>query len=440
MTPQPDRNPASDPAADVGVAAGESVDDRLRARRLARMRLFATGLLALMAAVFVLCGLVPRRWPALGPALAYLRAFSEAGMVGACADWFAVTALFRRPFGLPIPHTGIIPRKKDQIGDALGGFIAENFLTETVLEAKLRQLEVARWGAAWLRAPDHADGLARRLTGVLREILRLVAPETRRDLTAAMVEDLARALPAAPLAASLVRAVWDQGRSQALLDRLLDLVSRVLATNEALIREQIAGRTFSWAPRWLDRKIADKIVKVLGEVVEDMRRPDHPWRAQVGQSVYRLLERLESDSALRERIDGLKRDILAHPVVLANLGQVWTAAEERLNPPTPEGQRALTDTATRLLISLGEWLERHDDAREILNAWARLAAGQVIAPRRHEIGGFIAEIVAGWDTRSIVEKLELQVGRDLQYIRINGTLVGGAVGLAIFTVSRWLAL
>jgi uncharacterized membrane-anchored protein YjiN (DUF445 family) len=405
-------------------------------RRLIFMRWVASGLLALMALVFVACSLGLRRWPQL----AYVRAFAEAGMIGACADWFAVTALFRRPLGLPIPHTGLIPRKKEQIGAALGGFIAENFLTEAVLEARLRQLELARWGAAWLREPANVASLGARLTSLMQELLRLVSPQARRALTAAVASDLARNLPAATLAASGLRALWVEGRSQALLDQLLEVVAGALADNETLIRDQIAGRTFRWAPQWLDRKIADKILKVLAEVVEDMRRPDHPWRAQVSVAVERFIERLDADPALRERIERFKRDLLEHPLILDRLDGLWSRAEEWINPQTPEGRQALADMASRLLRAGGDWLETHDDARDILNGWARLAARDVIAPRRHQIGAFVAEVVAAWDTRSIVDKLELQVGPDLQYIRINGTLVGGCVGLAIFCLARWLSL
>jgi uncharacterized membrane-anchored protein YjiN (DUF445 family) len=425
-------------ALELGRTGHDGVE-KASMRRLMVMRWVASGLLALMAVAFVACGLAARRWPGIAPELAYPRAFAEAGMVGACADWFAVTALFRRPFGLPIPHTGLIPRNKARIGEALGGFIADNFLTQTVLEGKLRQLEVGRWGAAWLREPGHSANLAERLTRLLRELLSLVSPQTRRSLTAALASDLTSNLPAATLAAGVLRTLWVEDRSRALLDRGLDLVAKALADNEALIRGQIAGRTFRWAPKWLDRRIADKILKVVAEVVEDMRRPDHPWRAQASVAIEDFLERLDTDPVLRARIERLKRDLLAHPLILDQLDGLWSAAENWINPKTPEGRRRLTGMVCRLLAAAGDWLETRDDARDILNAWARLAAREVIAPRRHQIGAFVAEIMAGWDSRGIVEKLELQVGPDLQYIRINGTLVGGCVGLAIFCGARWLS-
>jgi uncharacterized membrane-anchored protein YjiN (DUF445 family) len=414
----------------------DGAGDAARARRLNIMRAVATGLLGLMAVVFALCGHFAGRWPWLS----YVKAFAEAGMVGACADWFAVTALFRRPLGLPIPHTGLVPRKKDEIGVALGEFIAENFLTEAVLGAKLLQLEIGRWGAAWLRDPANAARLANQLTSLLHELLDLVTPQMRRDFVAIVARDLASALQAAPLASSMLRALWVDGRTQAFLDRILDFASRALTTNEELIRSQVTGRTFRWAPKWLDRKIADRIIRALAEVVQEMREADHPWRQQVTDSVNELIDRLDCDPALRERVEGLKRELVAHPLVLGNLERIWSQAENYMNPPTPEGRLALTEIATRLLSGVGGWLEERGDARESFNTWARLAVQNVIAPRRHEIGKFIAEIVAGWDTRSIVEKLELQVGGDLQFIRINGTLVGGCVGLAIFIVAKMLSL
>jgi len=415
--------------------AGPS-DDATRAARLRAMRLAATGLLAAMAVVYVLASLYVGKAPWLG----WVRAFAEAAMVGACADWFAVTALFRRPFGLPIPHTGIIPRNKDRIGEALGDFIANNFLTAEILEGKLRQLEVARWGAGWLREPGHAAALADRLVRLIPELLQLSTPQARRQFIAAITADAAAAVPAGPLAASALRAVWSEGRSQAILDRGLDLAAGYLARNQDLVRAELAGKTFRWLPRWLDNRIADKALQVLTEVIEDLRRPDHPWRERIGQAVADFIERLDTDPELRARAEEVKRSVMSHPVLLERLADIGAALEARLNPQTPEARQAIADWLAAQLARLGAWLDERSDAREIFNAWARQASQRIIAPRRHEIGRFIASVVADWDAQGVVDKLELQVGADLQYIRINGTLVGGLVGLAIYGVSRALGL
>jgi uncharacterized membrane-anchored protein YjiN (DUF445 family) len=411
--------------------------EAMRARGLQRMRWVATGLLGLMAVVFVLASLFAGRWTGL----AYVRAFAEAAMVGACADWFAVTALFRRPFNLPIPHTGIIPRSKDRIGEALGEFIAENFLTEAVLDAKLRQLEIARWGAGWLRQPDNARRLAVRITAAIPQLVELAPVQARRELITVAATGLIRAIPAAPLAATILGVLWSGGRAQPLLDRGLDLLAGYLAANEPAIRSQVRGRALRWAPAWLDRRIGDKVVAALADIVGEMRDPEHPWRLELEAGVTGFIERLRTDPELRAKGEELKAALLKDPgPLVAHLEQAWTRFADRLRADGTEGQGDLAGPLARAIVTLGGWLDADADSRATLNAWARAAAGRLIAPQRHVIGRFIAQVVAGWDTRSIVEKLELQVGRDLQYIRVNGTLVGGLVGLLIFVAARRLGL
>jgi uncharacterized membrane-anchored protein YjiN (DUF445 family) len=408
-----------------------AVQDRSQASRLRLMQLAATALLASMAAVYVVTGF----WPRPAPWLGYVRAFAEAASVGACADWFAVTALFRRPFGLPIPHTGIIPRNKDRIGEALGAFIADNFLTAEILEAKLRQLEVGRWGAAWLRQPSNANILAARLIGLLPELLALSTPAARRRFVGAIVTDAIAAAPAASLASGALRALWSGERGELILDAGLDLIARSLANNQDLVRAAVAGRTYSWLPRWLDRKITDKILRALSEALEEMRNPEHPWRERVRDYLDDFIDRLESDPALGERAEEIKRQIASFPPLLARIGEFSDALEAWLRPKTDEDVRNLSERLARLLADFGAWLYDEAEAIEIFNAWARLAVRRTIAPRRQEIGKLIASVVAGWDARNVVEKLELQIGADLQYIRINGTIVGGLVGVLIYTLS-----
>jgi uncharacterized membrane-anchored protein YjiN (DUF445 family) len=395
------------------------------------MQLIATGLLAAMAALYVVTGL----WVQGAPWLRWVRAFAEAATVGACADWFAVTAVFRRPLGLPIPHTGIIPRNKDRIGDALGAFIADNFLTVEILEARLRQLEVGRWGAAWLREPRNAAAVADRLVKLVPELLELSTPAARRRFVGGLAADVIASVPAAPFAAALLRALWSGGQSAAILDAGLDLVARSLQQNQDLVRAEVAGRTYRWLPRWIDARIADAVLGGLSRTLEEMRQPDHPWRDRVGRHLEDFTLRLESDPELAERAEAIKRRIAAHPGLQARLGDLSDALEARLHPQSDAEARLLADRLAGWLAGLGAWLYDEAEAIEIFNDWARLAAQRTIAPRRWEIGRAIASIVAAWDARSVVEKLELQVGPDLQYIRINGTIVGGLVGLLIFSLS-----
>ena len=400
------------------------------------MQLAATGLLVSMAALYIALGF----WLSAAPWLAYVRAFAEAATVGACADWFAVTALFRRPLGLPIPHTGIIPRNKDRIGDALGAFIADNFLTPDVLEARLRRLEIGRWGAGWLRQRRNAALVAERFVKLAPELMDLATPQARRQFVGTIASDVIAAVPAAPLAAGALRAVWGEAQRDALLDAGLDLIASALAQNEALIRAEVAGRTYRWLPRWVDQRIADAVLNGLMQTLAEMRRPDHPWRARLSSYVDDFITRLETDPALGAKAEEIKRQITSHAILADRLGGVGDALERWLRPATDDQARALTERLAGWLSGLGAWLYDQDEAIAIFNDWARLALQRSVAPRRRQIGRVIAGVVASWEAGSVVEKLELQVGADLQYIRINGTIVGGLVGLAIFTLSGVLHL
>jgi uncharacterized membrane-anchored protein YjiN (DUF445 family) len=412
-----------------GLAASSA--DARRARSLARMRLAATALLALMAVVFVLASLGAPRWPAL----AYVRAFAEAGVVGACADWFAVTALFRRPLGLPIPHTAIIPRNKDRIGEALGDFIAENFLTEAVLDDKLRALQVARWGGDWLQQPQNARRLARRIAVLLPEVLGAAPPGLIGGLAGSAVLAAARATPAGPAAARLLGGAWREGYGEALIDRGLALAADYVAGHPETIRHVVAAHAPGWL-RWFDKWLAGKVADGLAEALAEMRAPDHRLRRELRVAVARWLRRLRGDPGLQREIEDWKERLLAQPAFKAELARLGQELEGRIGRELAAEPRGLAVRLERALRQLGAWLGQDSPARDRLNAWARELATRVIAPRRQEIGRFVAEVVAGWEARSVTEKLELHVGKDLQYIRINGALIGGLVGLAVYSLAR----
>jgi uncharacterized membrane-anchored protein YjiN (DUF445 family) len=397
------------------------------------MQAIATGLLALMAVVFVGASLGVRSWPWL----AYVRAFSEAAMVGACADWFAVTALFRRPLGLPIPHTGIIPRNKDRIGQSLGVFIADNFLTVEVLEGKIRQLELARWGGDWLRKPENARALAQRIAALAPEVLDAGAAESLRRAAAAGATAAVRAVPAAPTASRILSAAWNDGRAQPVLDWAVARLADYLDAHAETIQAAVEAKSYPWMPKFVDRIIAEKITAGLLQLLNEMSEPDHPWRRDLGVEIERFILRLAEDPELHARGEALKARLMADPGLRRQAEAIWIDLEARLRGGASQ---TFADTLETLLRSIGEWLYSDAGAHGRLNEVAEAVARRVIAPRRQEIGRFVAQVVASWDTRSITEKLELQVGKDLQYIRVNGTLVGGLAGLSIHIVSQAVGL
>ena len=406
-----------------------------RVTDLRRMRVIATLLLVAMTVVFAATSAAQERWEWL----AYVRAFAEAGMVGACADWFAVVALFRRPLGLPIPHTGIVPRNKTRIAGALGRFITNNFLTPKVLSEKLVQVDAAQWVADWLGSPDNAKRVARNAAVVVPEVARALPRELMTDALGHSIVAGIRAVPAAPVAGNLLAIVWAQGQTQKVLERAIAFAETALAANKDFIRAKVEASSSRWIPRWLDGMVADKIVTTTAATLAEMRDPAHPWRLELKAGVEGLIERLSSDPVLRADVEAAKNAFLDDPLFIAHVTAMWEEIDARL--PTDVAAHAETIAAgvEYSLLSAGRWL-REDEALKVkINRWIRYLVTRTISPRRAEIGAFVTNVVEAWDSTTLVNRLELQVGKDLQYVRINGTLVGGLVGLLIFIAAKWIA-
>jgi uncharacterized membrane-anchored protein YjiN (DUF445 family) len=403
-------------------------------RDLRRMRFFATALLALMSAIFAATYVIGLRWRWLG----YLRAFAEAGMIGACADWFAVVALFRHPFGVPIPHTAIVPRNKERIGGAIGRFISNNFLSPRVLTAKIREIDAVGWMARWLSSPANASRVAQRAARSLPQILQTLPREELNAFLARAARHGIEAVPAAPLASKILSVLWAQGETQALVERAIVMAASALSDNRDMIKATVTQKSSRFIPKWVDAIVANKIVSGLSQLLQEMRDPAHPWRTELGSSVEKLIEDLAVNPEMHERGEEFKVAILRNPVVLQQVSRLWTEIESRLDSNADSYADQISDALEQALITLGQRMADDQKLHATVNNWIRIAALRLIAPRRAEIGAFITQVVERWDTETLVNRIELQVGRDLQYIRINGTLVGGLVGLIIFTVTRLL--
>ncbi|MGE5502892.1 MAG: DUF445 domain-containing protein [Actinomycetota bacterium] len=416
------------------VAVAHAPDERARERRreLVRMQAFATGLLLLMAVVFIACRMFEPRWPAL----AYLRAFAEAGMVGACADWFAVVALFRHPFGIPIPHTAIVPRNKDRIGQSLGGFICNNFLAPEVVSAKLASLTLAHRVAGWLRTPENAAFVARRSAGLLPPMLEALEEEPVRRFFGEAARRGIETVAAAPLAARVLSVLVAHGHHQKLFDRAVEIGEEFLLRHADMIRARVAANSYRWLPRWVDDRLADKVLTGLLDTLAEMRAPDHPWRDTFHQAARDFITRLAEDPDTLAQGERIKAEVLANPLVEDYFDSLWTEVKGRLKADLAADEGMVRQGLERALLALGARLDDDPRMQSILDRWVRRAIERYVVPNRGEIGSFIAGVVARWDTRTLVAKLELQVGKDLQYIRINGTIVGGLVGLLIYALGR----
>jgi uncharacterized membrane-anchored protein YjiN (DUF445 family) len=426
----PDLAPPEDTAkADARAAiAGASVEERRRALR--RARTLATSLLVLMLAIFIATSIGVKQWPWL----AYIRAFAEAGMIGACADWFAVVALFRHPLGLPIPHTAIVANSKERIGIAIGRFMANNFLSPSVLAERIRDVDISGWAARWILRGDNAKNVAQRATSSLSQALAALPREDLNAFLSRAVRGGIESVPAAPFASKLLSLLWAHGEMQALAEKLLVYASTALARNREAIRSKVSRRTSRLIPKWIDSMVADKIIDGVMRILDEMREPNHPWRIEMTSTVEELIGDLAVKPKMIEKGEELKAKLLATPAVIYQIDALWVAIENRLE--APETQAQLTRVLERLLTNVGKRIQDDESLRSGINRWLRVAVLRTVAPRRAEIADFIRNVVENWDTETLIDRIELTVGRDLQYIRINGTLVGGLVGLVIFAIAE----
>jgi len=403
-------------------------------RGLRRKRLIATALLGAMAALFISTALAPQP----GFWILLVRATTEAALVGGLADWFAVTALFRQPLGLPIPHTAILPRNKDRIGEGLATFIERNFLSPDILRAKLRSIDPARLVADWLSMPANADAVARRLVRMLPHLINAIDD---RDFRVFIGEALGRHLADIELAPLLGRAIavlTANGFHETLLDRLLDFGREFLEEREEqLYMAAEAQRRRWWIPKAINRQIARAIIGGVKELLSKLREPGTPARRNLLREIERLAEQLRTSPVYRARVEEAKLRLLEDAEVKAWLGSVWSDIKRLLLADFASPQSRMDHALGAVIRSLGRHLGANPAMRKRVNRTMEAMALEIV-PWRAGLAQFLIEIVRQWDTSSFTNRIELVVGSDLQYIRINGTLVGGLVGCFLYLVSAAL--
>jgi uncharacterized membrane-anchored protein YjiN (DUF445 family) len=409
-------------------------DDPRRAG-LRRMRIIATALLALMTVLFIATWLVPQDLPALD----YIRAFAEAGMVGACADWFAVVALFRHPFGIPIPHTAIVPHNQVRIAGAMGRFITNNFLAPRVLNERFAVLKPTGWASDWLAAPGNPHRAARVVATTVLEVARLAPREELADSLGRALRSGLDALPAAPLAARLLAIAWAQGQTQKLIEAGLKAIRATLLENQDKIRAKVEAGSSRWVPRWVDGVVTGRIVNATSETLDEMLDPGHPWRLELQTTVETLIERLNNDPAMAAQADEIKQRILGDPLFHEQFVALWREIGRTVPDDLSSYGPQIQSLVEQALTGFGRWLREDTARQDRIDRWIRYAFRHAVTSRRQEIGTFVTTVVERWDSATLVERMELQVGRDLQYIRINGTLVGGTVGVLIHAAVQMFA-
>ena len=399
------------------------------------MRLVATGLLVAMAALFALAFSMEDAHPAWG----FVLAFAEAAMVGGLADWFAVTALFRHPLGIPIPHTAIVPTKKNRIADTMADFLQRHFLTPAVITRRLQQLNLARTAGEYLSGHHERSGgrLGTGAANLVVELLESLDPDRLGMQVKAGLAQMASRIEIAPLLGQMIEAAIADGRHRPLIDGMIRWAGLALEDNEDMVRDMVRRRAnallrFTGLDERLANSVLDRLYRMLAEILVD---PEHPLRLKVEESLATLAHDLQHDEEMRAKVERIKNELLANPA----LGHWWMGVWERLRHALIEMARGsdtmLSGQLSASMAELGASLRDNPALQVQVNRFARRTIVGIATRYGSDIVSLVSDTVKRWDATTITARVESAVGRDLQFIRINGTLVGGLVGVTIHTVT-----
>lgn len=415
------------------LKSGQRDSTTVVAGRRVRVWWMATGLMGLMAALFVLSvtTLATLPWMAL------VRAFSEAALVGALADWFAVTALFRRPLGLPIPHTGIVPRNKTRIGKSLGLFVQRNFLTEKVLDEHV--VNISGSFARLLQNSASRQRVIARVRALIPQLLEVLRDAEIKSFLNCQIEQMIREADLAKSAAKLLRMLTANQMHETLLDEFLGQLQRFFRSNQLWFRQQLREASPWFVPEMVDRKIYDAIMRKTEQTLADaLSNRDHEFRKRLLDSAYGFMVKLETSPELHQRAESLKTLLLESGTFREYVESIRESILAAIDADVEKRESVLLGALERVLQNLVDSLAASPKLQHKVNRFIRNILSTLVGPESTYVADLIAKTIDGWDTKTLVSKLEEEVGADLQYIRINGTLVGGLVGLALYGIGLWL--
>jgi uncharacterized membrane-anchored protein YjiN (DUF445 family) len=398
------------------------------------MRRLATGLLVLMALVFLAALHFEPGMPQLG----YVRAFAEAAMVGALADWFAVTALFRHPLGIPIPHTAIIPRNKDRIGENLGRFVEENFLAPPLVAERVAHVDFAGKLAKWLAEPAQGAWLAGGIASILPRILHALDDDDLRRFAGEHLVAGVRKIDFATIAAEVLELLTRDNRHHVLVTQLIDQAKDLLEEFKPQIRERVRKEVW-WGLRTVavDEVLYTRIIDALERFLEELRdTPTHEMRARIDARLQRLIADLRQSPEFRAMGESLVQQLLENRELKVYMGVVWHEVRDRVLADAALPASAIRGQLQASIGNVGLALLGDRAMQEKLNVWVRREIVEQVAAHGHHVSALIADTVRRWDPETITQKAETEIGKDLQYIRINGTLIGGLVGLLLYLFAK----
>lgn len=417
------------------VAADPQADAERR-RALRRMKVVALSFLVGATGIFLAC-----RWAQSGGGAAawvgYVGAAAEAGMVGALADWFAVTALFKHPLGIPIPHTAIIKRKKDQLGEGLGTFVRENFLSPPVVETKLRDAQIAGRLGKWLSEIAHAQRVAAETATVLRVLMELLRDEDVQHVIDRMIVRRIAEPKWGPPVGRVLATLLAENRQEALIQLLADRAFQWSLNAGEVIQRVVERDSPSWSPRFIDHLVGDRIHRELMDFTDKVRRnPDHELRRSATRFLFEFADDLQHDEATIARAETVKEQLMARDEVTNAAATAWKTLKRLVLEGVDDPSSALRTRIADTVVRIGESLRDDADLRDKVDDWIVRAAQHLVSQYGVEITAIITDTIERWDAAEASRRIELHVGRDLQFIRINGTVVGSLAGLVIYTIAQ----
>lgn len=413
------------------------MNDELKKKQLHNYKTLATGLFILMAAIFITMTVLQKdhqsHW------IGYIRAFSEAAMVGALADWFAVTALFNYPLGIKIPHTNLIQNSKDKIGDNLGNFVVDNFLSPQNIRPYIQNLKVSFYLGDWLSNERNQMILINELSSILKDILIKLDDKSVEVFIAAKAKDMAGSIKINGVIANGITYLLNRNDHQDIITNLSSQIKNYILANEKLVSDRVEKESFFFIPKSVDHKIAEKITEGLSQYfLEVEENPNHPLRAEITNKILAFADELKTDSKWKTEFDQIKAEFLKTDKLQKYAADVWQTLKASLIKEFTDNNSNLKGYIKR---SLGDFVHnlQNDEAFQYrIDHWVRVTAYKYILKNTKTFGNLISTTVGNWEGRELSRKLELEVGKDLQFIRINGTIVGGLVGLLIYTIANFI--
>lgn len=412
------------------------MNDTEKKIQLRKYKMFATGLFALMAVIFVITTILEKNNDAHW--IGYIRAFSEAAMVGALADWFAVTALFNYPLGLKIPHTNLIENSKERIGDNLGNFVVSNFLSPQNIRPYIQKIKISHFVGEWLSKERNQENLVKELSNIVLDILNKLDDAAVVTFIGNKAREMTDDLKINQLVGNGIEYVLNKNDHQKIITNLSKQIKDYVVNNQEIVKERVKKESFFLIPKFVDNSIAEKITGGLSKFFEEVENdPNHSLRAEITQKLYAFSAEIQTEERWAEEFRSIKNDFMKEEKLTQYSRDIWNSIKKSLTKELEDENSALKNYLGKNLTELSENLKTDEKLQDKIDHWVRVTAYKYILKNTHQAATLISATVGNWKGKELSEKLELEVGKDLQFIRVNGTLVGGLVGLIIYTVTEF---